>query len=170
MNHTPRSGFTILELLLAITITAILIAAIMTAMSGTLNSYRINSDTAEFNHSVRTMLERLTREVRTSTDATSATNTLTITPKDTTQADQVQYILSNGDFIYRATKSGSTTDYTLLGNDENITVDSFVPTIVRRTDDDGVNRAILVKIAISYTMDGETFPLVVSASPRRNYR
>lgn len=63
--HTARHAFSMVEVLIALTITATLLTATMAALDASFKSYRANSESAATNVVARIIMQRLTGMVRT---------------------------------------------------------------------------------------------------------
>ena len=79
-----NSGFTIAELILALAISAMLLAALAVAMNASFINYRENADLAEVNRTILPVLMRLTTEIRTAqaADPCSPENECTLLTAD----------------------------------------------------------------------------------------
>lgn len=64
-RHTRRSGFSLIEVLIALTITATLLTATMAALDASFKSYKANSESAATNVVARIVMQRLTGMIRT---------------------------------------------------------------------------------------------------------
>ena len=152
-----RGAFTLCEVILSISIMALLMAAAATAMRVTMQGYDENDKVTRAMQGARATLERLTRQLRTAEAAdftqtsepgtyqgqqvTMDVTTLVITgPKDGSNLEQVQYVhripmgsTSGGKlyYYYQAQGQGLTTPtLAMLGEEEDVEVESFDVTTV----------------------------------------
>jgi type II secretory pathway pseudopilin PulG len=108
-------GFTIVELLLAMGILAVLLIAVATATQGSMQSYNENTQITQINQAVAVLLQRMTAEVRNCTSATTTAHSLSImiTP-DAAGKTEIQYELLNGDLHRRDIYPAHTDDQVVL--------------------------------------------------------
>ena len=112
-----ESGFTIVELLLALAIASILLATVATAFNASFINYRQNEDMFKVINSARQSLFRLTSQLRTAdaVDPTSPANECTLI---TAGGDDITYRYNNADNkLYLITNDDlSDPDYVLCNN------------------------------------------------------
>lgn len=65
VRHTPRRGFSMIEVLISLTITATLLTATMAALNTSFKSYQVTSEGASTNVVARIVMQRLTAMIRT---------------------------------------------------------------------------------------------------------
>ena len=122
-KKTCSSGFTIVEILLALAISAMLMAGIATAINASLFNYRENENTFKAINSARQALLRITNEIRTAdaADPASPANECTLI---TANGADITYRYNNADNkLYLITNYDLTDpDYVLC---ENITAMTF---------------------------------------------
>jgi len=89
-------GFSIAELLIALAITAILLAAVAVALNASIINYRVNEDIFKAVNSARQALSRITSQLRTAeaVDPNSPVNECALI---TAGGDNVTYRYNNGD-------------------------------------------------------------------------
>jgi prepilin-type N-terminal cleavage/methylation domain-containing protein len=152
-NRCPRrNAFTLPEVILSTAIMAILMVAAATAMKVSLQGYDENNKVTRAMQGARATIERLTRQLRTASNAsftqttepgtldgqavTMDVTTLVITsPKDGSNLQQVQYVhripegSSTGGKLYYNYQEQSQTLTTptmpMLGQEDDVSVDSF---------------------------------------------
>ena len=116
-NTRQRTGFTIVELLLALAIGSMLLAAIAIAFSASIINYRENEDIFKTVNSARQALFRMTSQLRTAdaVDPNSPNNECTMI---TASGDDITYRYNNGDNkLYLITNDDlSDSDYVLCDN------------------------------------------------------
>ena len=112
-----ESGFTVVELLLALAIASILLATVATAFNASIINYRQNEDIFKVINSARQSLFRLTSQLRTAdaVDPTSPANECTLI---TAGGDDITYRYNNADNkLYLITNDDlSDPDYVLCNN------------------------------------------------------
>jgi len=116
-NARYKNGFTIVELLLALAITSILLAAVAVAFNASMINYRRNEDIFKAINSARQALFRITTQLRTATaaDPNAPGNECTFITADGndityryTAAENKLYLITNDD--------ASDNDYVLCDN------------------------------------------------------
>jgi len=159
------SGFTIVELLLALAITAILLAAVAVAFNASIINYRENEDIFKTINNARQALFRITTQLRTAdaVDPTSPDNECTlITPG----GDDITYRYNNEDNkLYLITNNIlSDDDYELCNN---VTTMTFMKDTAI---DDGIT--YVKGVQISMTVSSGNVPRTMSAAAvvRRNLK
>ncbi|GAI02764.1 unnamed protein product, partial [marine sediment metagenome] len=139
-----RCGFTIVELLVALAIASILLAAVATAFNASIINYRENEDIFKAINSARGALLRITSQLRTAdaVDPTSPANECTLI---TAGGDDVTYQYNNGDNkLYLITNDDLTDpDYVLC---ENVTAMTFTKT---PTDDETDCKSVQISITVA---------------------
>jgi len=158
-----RTGFTLVELLLALAITAILLTAVALAFNASVINYRENEDIFKAINSARQSLFRITSQLRTAklVDDTAPLNECSMR----TAADEnITYRYdSTARVLYLITNDDATDDdYVLCSNVNSVTFtkDVFV--------EDAVTKVKSVQIAISVASDGVEKKLAAAAVVRRN--
>jgi len=119
-----ETGFTIVELLLALAIASILLAAVATAFNASIINYRENEDIFKAINSARGALLRITTQLRTA-DAVDPTSPLNECTLITADGDDVTYQYNNGDNKLYLIDNLSGSNYVLC---DNVTAMSFTKT------------------------------------------
>lgn len=169
----PRAGrrtggggaFTLIEMMMAMTIVAALLAAVGAAMDSSMNSYGENEKFCSATQIGRSIVGRMTREARTCADLDSASDTLIITPPPSTDPDdptQITYRLVLGRLIRHVKTQGTESIETLLGGDDDTSVDTFV--VLREDDAAGLPVSITVRLILG--VRDRTFAVTSSAALR----
>ena len=143
-NKRCENGFSILELLIAMAITAMLLVAVAVAFSASMMSYRQNEDIFKAVNSARQSLFRIKTQLRTATavEPNSPANECTF---NTAGGDNITYRFNSGDGkLYLITNDDlSDSDYVLCDNvaavtfgrtTRTVTVDAVTFTYVARVD------------------------------------
>ncbi|MBN2270334.1 MAG: prepilin-type N-terminal cleavage/methylation domain-containing protein [Sedimentisphaerales bacterium] len=163
IRHPIRSGFTLVELLVALAITAMLLAAVAVAFNASVINYRENEEIYRAINGARQALFRITSQLRTATavDPNSATNECTMITADgkdlTYRYDgtaKTLYLVTNGDT--------TDPDYRLC---ENVKAATFTKDIVV---EGAVTKVRSVQIALTVTAGGTEEKLSAAAVIRRN--
>ena len=155
-------GFTLIEVMLSVTILAMLLASVAVAFQASFDGYETSQSQSLVTQTLRVMANRLASEIRTAEDVDSTATQLTITPPDATGIDLIRYDYSNGQLTYRHTVGCVNNNYTLTG--DGITVTAF--NVVREDSLEGV--PLSVKVRVTMTHGGHTMSSTVSSVIRKN--
>ena len=157
-------GFTIPELLIGVALMAIMLAAMGTAFQGAMSSYDENVKLSALVQAGRSIMDRMTREIRQAENVEYSTGQLNIFPIPSAGGpDEIQYVLDNGSFLYRKIEGGTTSSYMLLPADDEVTVQQF--SIETEVED---SRTTLVNVTLDLLSGGQSFSVTASGCPRRN--
>ena len=156
-----ETGFTIVELLLALAIASILLATIATAFNASIINYRENEDMFKVINSARQSLFRITSQLRTA-DAVEPSAPVNECTLITAAGDDITYQYNNGDNkLYLITNDDlSDPDYVLC---DNVTAMTFTKTPT----DDGTD-CKSVQISITVTRGNVERKISAAAAIRRN--
>ena len=185
-----RRAFTLCEVILSISIMALLMAAAATAMRVTMQGYDENDKVTRAMQGARATLQRLTRQLRTAETAdftqtseggtyqgepvTMDVTTLVITgPKDSSNMEQIQYVhripqgsASGGKLYYYYQEQGqglTTPALAMLGEEEDVDVASFDVTTVS----DGAT-TVNTKVQFRLNVGGRQFDFSSAVALRGN--
>ncbi|MBS3735013.1 MAG: prepilin-type N-terminal cleavage/methylation domain-containing protein [Phycisphaerae bacterium] len=166
-----QHGFTLVEVLIALALFALLMAAMGTAVHGALDSHAENTDLASATQGARVALQRICHDIRTaaSVDPYAGTGTLRLVPPEDVDAIQIDYVhdANEQQLLYCVTDGAGQTDHVLLGGDDGIDVTAFV--VDHEIADDGEETYIRsTTFALTFEVDGESLTVTASAAPRRN--
>ena len=158
-----KTGFTIVELLIALAISAILLASIAVAINASAINYNENEKMFKTINSARQALFRMTTQIRTAdaVDPNAAPNTCSMITAD---GDDITYLYNNGDNkLYLITNDDTTdSDYVLC---ENVTAMNITKNTVL---EDAIIKVKSVQISIT-VQSGDTQRTIASAAVvRRN--
>jgi prepilin-type N-terminal cleavage/methylation domain-containing protein len=168
-SHDRSRGFTVLEVLLAVTLVALLLLSVGVALQASFDSYQENDRIAAATQTARSALGRMSREIRNADAINATTNAVTILPPGGGGwPDQIEYELSGGTLYYRRTVSGTESEYVLMGSDERVSVQSFEIGSQTGQDAEGMPCTKTVTIRLVLNVDGQSYPVATSVSPRRN--
>lgn len=172
MLHARRSGFTLVELIIAIVLLAILGTTMGTATYSALWTYEQVNGIADVNQTARAVIERMCREIRAadSADYTNTAGSTTLTlyypAGDPVYPPVISYSIdkTSGRMTYQ---QGSVGPWTLVGSTgDDITISDASLEIEYREIDD-VNQPCLVKIYIVFNNFEANYPFAASACLRR---
>lgn len=160
-----REGFTLVEALLSLAITALLMAALGSAVFTTLKSYSENERIATSTQVARAVLQRMMKEVRSCAAISTNSTTITLIPPDANVAQQIRYRYDSSDkqLYYDKTVGGVMYSYPACG--ENGTVTDFTVSTVMAQN--GVD-PVCITVTMTLKVGDETFVFTASAAPRRN--
>jgi type II secretory pathway pseudopilin PulG len=165
-------GFTIIELLMSLLLVSMLLTAIALAMKSSMDSYQQNHNASAVNQASRSLALRIQREIRqaVAVDYTAAESKVVITPP--TGASGLldityTYTLANKTLTYglRYADTGKNTTETLFNSSSEVELSGF---FVTRVPAQGLGPCTKVICTTYFTIDGQSSPLVFTASPRRN--
>ena len=156
-----ETGFTIVELLLALAIASILLAAIATAFNASIINYRENEDIFKAINSARGALLRITSQLRTAdaVDPNSPVNECTLI---TAGGDDVTYQYNNGDNKLYLIDNLSGSDYVLC---DNVTAMTFAKDTVII---EGIEKVRSVQVSITVARGNAQRKISAAAVIRRN--
>ncbi len=159
-------GFTLVEVLLALTMMAMLLASVAVAIHASLQSFAANDRIASVTQASRVILSRMMSEVRTATDVDSSATLLTITPPvDGSGLEQIQYEYIDGKLHYRRTVNGVQSDDILTGDGaDEIVISTF--SIVREENSEQVPLSVKVRLVLD--RGPARFAVTASAAIRKN--
>jgi type II secretory pathway pseudopilin PulG len=131
MPSQRLGGFTILELLLSVAMTAVLLTAVAAAMHASSQSYMENEKVATTCQMARMVLSRMAQEIRTANNVlVPSSSKIVIVPAS---GSNIEYELVSGVFYYRR----GAESYPLLTSSDEITLTSFAPSREILRDDQG---------------------------------
>jgi prepilin-type N-terminal cleavage/methylation domain-containing protein len=161
---TNRHGLTLVEMLMALAIVALLLAAVAVAMNGSFISMRENDRLLALAQVSRWNLSRMAADIRTADAISTTSSSLTITPPANPEGlTQICYLLQDGDLCCQRTISGVTQTHVLLSADDPIRASSLA---VATLWEDSVIRSVTVTLGLN--QEGRSYSFTASASPRRN--
>ena len=168
-NRNTRRGLTLVELLIAVAILAMLLAAIAVAMHGSLLSFKENEGLAAVVQTGRAVLNQISRDVRTAEAVSCDSNSVTIIPPDDGRGiSEIQYELSDGQLLYRVVQGATSEAHVLIDSSSDVRVDAFTVQFETGENWEGVECTKSVTVRLVVTNGKDTVPLTASAAPRRN--
>jgi len=164
MTFHGKHGFTLIEIILAMSIVGMLLAAVGAAMDASMNSYGENEKFCSATQLGRSILGRMTREARTCADLDSTADSLTITPPPPTDPDDPIRIVYRliGDVLIRHVMTQTTDSVQVLLGGDDTSVDTFL--VLREDDDAGLPVSITVRLILG--VKDRTFAVTSSAALR----
>lgn len=161
-----RAGFTVVELLLAVTIMAFLMAALAFAMQGVLQAYNVNTEVAEVNQAARVILNRMMMEVRTANEVSNTATYLSILPPTNAQnITEIQYEFLNGALVRRQRVGATLSSIDLIPASDSVKVTAFA---ISRTKSVDGTYTLSLTADLGLKVGANAIEVNASACPRRN--
>lgn len=151
-----KTGFTVVEMLMALMIAAMLMTAIAAAFSASMVNFKINKDAFRVTNSVRQALARITTELRTAnavavTEPSSQCSLITADSRDITY----KYDSTNNTLYLVTNDSTSDDDYILA---ESVTAMTFTKAV------DPTDPGVIRNVQISMTVSENNFTKTLSTA------
>lgn len=163
-----RGGFTVAELLLSITLLAMVLTCMGMAIHGGLFSFTLNDQLGSMSLSARSIVNRMTAEIRTSREVTLTDGVLKIYPADYANGpDEIHYYLSDGVFYYRVVEGETQSDHVLLGSGDSVSVSNFTVDLTTETEG-STTYTVLAKVVLGLQAGDQSRTFTASAAPRQN--
>lgn len=166
-------GFTLVEVLLAVSLSAMIMLALGAMLDVTLNTDTFNRQTGSVSQIGRLIGERMSYDIRHANDTAVLTNGIRITPNIGGPFTQIEYQLTNnGDLEYRTQGGpGGSQTYTLLGVNDQVICTAFNVSITEQdVTDTGTFVTTLATVRITLQNGDVTHTVVASGSPRVNLK
>jgi len=162
-NTKTRAGFTILELLIALAITAMLLSTIAVVFNASVKNYIINKEMLLAINNTRQALSRMTTQIRTAyIDPNSPPNECSLITAD---GEDITYRYDSSENKLLLTDNTSGSDYLLC---DDVTAMTF--TRQPGIDDEGTTFVKSVQISITVTCGNVEQKLSAAAVVRRNLK
>jgi hypothetical protein len=159
----------LVEVLLSLTLTAMLMASIAAATDAAFNSYDQNGRMADCTQTGRAILGRMANDIRTADAVTTDAGTISIIPPTNAQGlTLIQYVYANNTLTMNRTVNGMVTVCPLLDQTGDVRLSAFTITSKQGLDCHGVTCTRSVTAHLTMTDGNQQFAVTVSASPRRN--
>lgn len=173
-HRTPgAAGFSVPEMLIALAILAMLLAAIALATHGMMQSYTENVKIAEVTQAARVVLHRIIGQVRSAEAVDSAAQRISIIPPDNDEGiSLIVYELVAGELRCSRTINGSPETHVLIPSDGSVQVEDF--SISRETetavDGEGLTYTYTRSLTaiLGLRVGDNALEITASACPRRN--
>ncbi|MCD6377589.1 MAG: prepilin-type N-terminal cleavage/methylation domain-containing protein [Planctomycetes bacterium] len=164
-----RIGFTVIEVLLALTILAILLSAVALAMQGGLKCFDESEQIAQLIQTSQVVLNRMMSEVRTAQAVDTDTQRISIIPPENDEGiTNIEYELVDGVLYYRQTINGEQTSQELISSDDVAKVISFTVSRETAIGEDDLIYTRSVTATLKLQAGDNQFAITASACPRRN--
>lgn len=170
-----RGAFTIVEILMALTILALLLTSLAVAFHASMKTYDDNREIAAATQTARSVLNRLADNIRraAAVDLSTGTNEIHVLCPDTDDGKSREvrftYVVGSKTLRFREyIDSAVTTDQMLLGEGDDIEVTDFRVLTETGLDDEGLTCAKKIRLSLSFKSGSQSFSMSSSASPRRN--
>ncbi|MFW6133236.1 MAG: PulJ/GspJ family protein [Planctomycetota bacterium] len=166
----PTSGFTLVEVLIALAITAMLLTSVGVAVHAALTSHQESGELAAAAHATRVLCDRMARQVRTAAaiDPEAPSDVLRLVPSDD-GVSQIEYAFDaeRAALVYRVTTGEGTDEHVLIGGADGIEVGGF--SVFTRSESDGGETCVRnVTVQLTFAVDNQAFTVTASAFSRRN--
>ncbi len=163
IRRRGRGGFSVLEMLAAVAIVAMLMAALAVAVQGTMHAYSENAEISQANQASRVVLNRMMSELRTAKEASGAGAFLSILPANNAQgATEIQYELVNGALVRRQIGGAEASVVDLIAADEAVKVTGFE--VSRATGTDTLGAVYTKSMTVTLTLHAGNNPMQTTAS------
>ena len=159
-----RGGFTLIEVLMAASLLAMVMAGVGAAVHASLFGYEANRRIADATQMGRVVLTRMMREVRTAVDVDSTSAELIITPVPAGGLTEIRYEWLGDKLCLHREVNGQTNTYTLIGQDDDAKVTTFH--VLREVDYSGTPISITARLELS--VGGHAFAMTASGALRKN--
>ena len=165
-----RVAFTIAEMLIALAVLSMLLAAAAVAIKACMDGYGENEEIATLTQSSRWVLNRIANDVRSAAAVDTTSTSITIIPPDTSTYSQIEYACDGGGnlVLKRTTPGGQTTSYPMISADGTPALTSFYVIQELGQDSQGQSCTKSITIRMSLEVDNQTTEQTISIAPRRN--
>ena len=164
-----RTAFTVIEVLLALTILAILLSAVALAMQGGLKCFDESEQIAQLIQTSQVVLNRMMSEVRTAQAVDTDTQRISIIPPENEEGiTNIEYEFVDGVLYYRQTINGEQTSQELISSDDAARVVSFTVSRETAIGEDDLIYTRSVTATLKLQAGDNQFTITASACPRRN--
>jgi prepilin-type N-terminal cleavage/methylation domain-containing protein len=164
-----RAGFSLPEMMAAVVIVAILMAALAVAVQGTMHAYSQNAEIAQVNQASRVVLNRMMAELRTAKETSGAGTFLSILPADNADGTtEIQYELVNGALVRRQIGGAAANVVNLIDASEQVKVTTFNVSRNVATDGGGATYTASVTVTLGIQVANNSMQTTASAALRKN--
>jgi prepilin-type N-terminal cleavage/methylation domain-containing protein len=160
----PPAGFSLVEVLLALSILALLLTSVGVAVRGSLQDYTENALATDLAQASRMAIDKITRDVRTAYDVDSGSGILAVYSDSACQNGTI-YQFANGELRQIPLTNGvQGTASTLIGGDGEIAVSAF--TVVR--EENAQAKTVSACVYLKLTSGAVVHETTSSAAVRKN--
>ncbi len=164
-----RTAFTVVEMLIALSIMALLLAALALATHAAFQSCAENAKIAEVTQAARVVLHRIVTEVRTADAVLGETGRIRIIPPENDQGlTEIRYELTDSALYCRRVVNGHTTSVVLVPADGAVCVEGLGISRETDVDGEGVTYTKSLTAELALRSGDNVFRVSASACPRRN--
>ena len=169
-SHTFRTaGLGLVELLLALAISAMLLTSVAIAFHTSLDAMDENQKIALATQNARVILNRMMTEVRRAEAVECVGNRVSILPPDDGSGVLLTgYELVNGTLWYRQNVGTGINTYPILTPDDGITINSFEVYATTGVDGEGVSYTQSITALLDLQVGDNRFAVTASTNPRQN--
>ena len=164
-----RSAFSLVEILMALALSAMLLAAVAAAMDASFSSYDQNDRISDTAQTARAILGRMANDIRTADAVTTTAGRISIIPPaNGLGLTLIEYVYANGALTMNRTVNGVVTVCPLLDKTGDVQVSGFTITSTQGLDSQGVTCTRSITAHLTMTDGNQQFAVTASAAPRRN--
>ncbi len=170
-RRPQTGGFTIVELLIGLMLTAMLMAGLALAVRAAGQSYQANDEKAQLTQTARCVLDRMGGEIRTAANVTTDGGTLiTITPPpNNDNITLIEYELVTGTLYMRRTVGTDAPDVQpLIDSVGDVRLTGMTISPAYGADAQGASCIKTLTVSLQLAAGEEKLNVSASASPRRN--
>ncbi|MFW6155339.1 MAG: PilW family protein [Planctomycetota bacterium] len=167
-RHTAP-GLGMVELLLSLSIMALLLTSVAAAFQASLNTVDENQKIAAVTHNARIVLNRMMAEIRQAEAVECNPHKVSIIPPDG-DATLIEYQLDGDNNIlwYRQTIDGTVYSHRILAPDNGAAIHAFDIFYETGTDHEGLGCVRRVTAELDVSVGDNRFAVTASTNPRRN--
>lgn len=163
------AGLTVLEMMIALALIGMLLAAVAVAMQAVSLGYAENRKIAEVTQTARVVLHRMMKEVRTAEAVASSAASVSIIPPDNAEGiEMLEYELLDGTLYYHRSVNGVESSVALIAADGDVQVTRFEISRQTAVDDDQVEYTQTLTVRLGLKVGANAFEVTSSVCPRRN--
>ena len=169
MTGLQAAGLGLIELLIALAITAMLLTSVALAFHASLDSAQENQDIASVTQCARVVLHRMITEARRADAVETDASRLSALPVDDGSGlTLVEYAMDDGVLWYRQSFGASTETYAVLGGEDGVTVNDFWVACETGVDGEGQSYTRNITARLDLSVGANRFAVTTSTNPRRN--
>jgi len=173
-THRRRTapGLGMVELLLSLSIMAMLLTSVAAAFHASLNTVDENQKIATVTHNARIVLNRMMAEIRQAEAVDCDDQRVSIIPPTFGDVQVIEYERVGDTLWYRQTVDGTVHDYPILTPEDGVTIHTFDIFYETATGVDGSGNPITYTRRVTAELDvsvgDNRFAVTASTNPRRN--
>lgn len=164
-----ESGFALAEALLALALMGVLLAAVAGAFHASLQSYDQNQNIASLTQTVRSVLRRVTRDIRAAAAVNAESGKITILPPDDGSGlTRIVYEFDHTTQTLTCTRTVNGVDSSIDLFGDDVALMSFYAMPETGKDWQDTDSTKNVTMFLEFNHKGERHRVTASAAPRRN--